>query len=230
MPDSRQGDGLETRSEMQRIRHLLGVAIIWVSISTFQSGITYADAAVTQEPSRCGLATSALPGEDQIEPSLQVTAAPEAPFDLVFIDRMIGHQAGAIALANVALQNAQVSEVRRIALRIVESQAGEIQLLRSWRDSWYFGYENSNPPTEQKIDAEPAAIALLCSAADFDRTFLVLMIAHHETAIELAKKGEQRAQHEDLRKFAGSIVEIQSDEVASMQVTLERLTTPVPAS
>jgi uncharacterized protein (DUF305 family) len=70
----------------------------------------------------------------------------------------------------------------------------------------------------------------LCSGLDFDRLFLEIMIVHHQTSIQLAKSAEQQAQHEDLRKFAGSIVEIQSNEIISMQTMLDRLGTPTPAT
>ena len=215
---------------MRRPLILLAMAaVVCVMISTLLPGFPIANAAGNSNVSGCVPATPGEPREDQVEPSPQQGAAPEIPFDLAFIDAMIGQQSGAIALGNQALQYARDSQVRRIALRIVESQAGEIQLLRTWRDAWYPGADRTKPPSEQGAGAEPATVAPPCSAPDFDRQFLEMMIAQHEATIDLARSAEQQAQHEDLRKFAGSIVEIQSSEVTSMQTLLERLAAPTPA-
>ncbi len=145
------------------------------------------------------------------------------PFDLRIIDEMIGHHASALAMANIALQQSQNSQVRRIALRVTESQAGEIQLLRHWRNTWFPGADQTSPsPNESNGQAstsmgDSSITAMLCTAgSDFDRVFLSMMIAHHQRAIEIAEAAIAKADHADLIAFAATVVEVQGDEIAMM--------------
>jgi uncharacterized protein (DUF305 family) len=58
-------------------------------------------------------------------------------FDLMFIDMMIVHHEGAVAMARVALERAEYQEVRDLARQIVDSQQAEIDQMRTWREAWY---------------------------------------------------------------------------------------------
>ncbi|QIN80989.1 DUF305 domain-containing protein (plasmid) [Rubrobacter marinus] len=59
------------------------------------------------------------------------------PFDRAFIDAMIPHHESAIAMAEVALEESEDPEIRRIAEDIVSSQQREIEQMRQWREEWY---------------------------------------------------------------------------------------------
>lgn len=59
------------------------------------------------------------------------------PFDKAFIDEMIPHHESAIAMAEVALQNTDDSEIRGIAGDIVSAQQREIEQMKQWRQQWY---------------------------------------------------------------------------------------------
>ncbi len=63
--------------------------------------------------------------------------AQERPFDRAFIDAMIPHHESAIAMAEVALEESEDPEIRRIAEDIVSYQEGEIEQMRQWREEWY---------------------------------------------------------------------------------------------
>ena len=63
--------------------------------------------------------------------------ANEEPFDRAFIDNMIPHHRSAIAMAEVALQQSENAEIRRIAEDIVNAQEREISQMRQWREQWY---------------------------------------------------------------------------------------------
>ena len=65
--------------------------------------------------------------------------AKERPFDRAFIDAMIPHHESAIAMANVALQESENAEIRRIAEDIMSAQEREIAQMRQWREEWYPG-------------------------------------------------------------------------------------------
>jgi uncharacterized protein (DUF305 family) len=58
-------------------------------------------------------------------------------FDLRFINAMIPHHEGAIAMAKDALSKSTRPEIKRLANDIVSSQQTEIAQMQQWRKAWY---------------------------------------------------------------------------------------------
>ena len=69
------------------------------------------------------------------------------PFDLVFIDLMIGHHQMAVDAGKMAEQQATREEVRDLARMIVENQQKEIEQMEAWRLEWYGSADVSATPT-----------------------------------------------------------------------------------
>lgn len=63
--------------------------------------------------------------------------AGDAPFDQRFIEAMILHHEGAIAMAQDALQNAERQEIKDLAQAIISAQEAEITQMRQWLSAWY---------------------------------------------------------------------------------------------
>ena len=59
------------------------------------------------------------------------------PFDREFIDMMIPHHEGAVAMAEEQLAKGENVTLRKMAEDIVSSQNREIEQMREWRDMWY---------------------------------------------------------------------------------------------
>lgn len=60
-----------------------------------------------------------------------------ADFDHAFIDEMIVHHEGAVAMAEAALERAEREEVKALAREIIEAQTREIALMRGWVEEWF---------------------------------------------------------------------------------------------
>lgn len=63
--------------------------------------------------------------------------AADAEFDLRFLNAMIPHHEGAIAMAKDALNKAQHPELKQLANEIATSQQAEIDQMKQWRKAWY---------------------------------------------------------------------------------------------
>ncbi|MBJ7470114.1 MAG: DUF305 domain-containing protein [Solirubrobacteraceae bacterium] len=73
------------------------------------------------------------------------------PFDRAFIDEMIPHHEGAIAMANVALQSGSDERIKKLATAIVAAQTAEIADMKAWRTAWY---GDAEPSTSSQMKDE----------------------------------------------------------------------------
>ncbi|NEQ27465.1 MAG: DUF305 domain-containing protein, partial [Microcoleus sp. SIO2G3] len=64
-------------------------------------------------------------------------------FDLRFVDGMIPHHEGAVAMAQDAIEKSNRPEIKQLAQEIIDAQEREISQLKQWRQSWY-----ANAPAE----------------------------------------------------------------------------------
>ena len=59
------------------------------------------------------------------------------PFDRAFIDMMVPHHQGAIAMAKQLLKKGEQPGLRKMADDIISAQTDEIAQMRGWREAWY---------------------------------------------------------------------------------------------
>ena len=69
-----------------------------------------------------------------------------------------------------------------------------------------------NTNVDQSMTASPSA-----EATDLDRAFIDMMVPHHESAIEMAKIAQERAEHQELRDMAVEIVKAQEGEISDLR-------------
>ena len=159
-------------------------------------------------------------------------------FDLAFIDMMIPHHEGAVAMAKVALARGEHQEIRALAQAIVDAQDAEIAQLQTWRSQWY---QDAPPVTMadmmqmQNMDQmmpgmsdlmesmgsmhmDPTMdVASLCSVTgSFDLAFIDMMIPHHQSAIMMAQAALANAKHQELKDIAHEIIDAQQREIDQM--------------
>jgi uncharacterized protein (DUF305 family) len=66
----------------------------------------------------------------------QMKALKGAEYDLMYVDMMIPHHEGAVALANEALTRATHPEVKELAQRIIDIQQEEVVMMNRWKEEW----------------------------------------------------------------------------------------------
>lgn len=141
----------------------------------------------------------------------------DLPYDALFVDSMIVHHQGAIDMANQALNEASKAEIKTLAENIIKTQTAEINQLKEWRQAWY-------PDLAETKGMGMAMGAMAVSddtARPFDQRFIEAMIPHHEGAISMAGDAQQKAQHEEIKRLADTIIAAQTAEITEMKQWLK---------
>src|SRR5688500_10777504 len=79
----------------------------------------------------------ATDGMDMAMGDMTISEDASIPFDQRFIQAMISHHAGAIEMAEMALEQAEHEEIRTLADAIIAAQNAEIEQMQAWLEAWY---------------------------------------------------------------------------------------------
>jgi uncharacterized protein (DUF305 family) len=149
-------------------------------------------------------------------------------FDLRFIDAMIPHHEGAIAMAQQGLEQSNRPEMRELAQTIIDAQQQEIDQMQQWRQAWYpdapsepmmYHAEMGHmmPMTEEMRMAMMMNVDLGTADDQFDLRFLAAMIPHHEGALAMAQQVLEKSDRLELREVAEDILATQQQEINQMR-------------
>ncbi|MEK7606508.1 MAG: DUF305 domain-containing protein [Patescibacteria group bacterium] len=146
--------------------------------------------------------------------------------DRHFIEQMIPHHEGAVAMANLALQKAQHPEIKTLAAAIIEAQTAEIQSMGGWYQDWFgnavpevtTGMMGGGMMSQSGMHmGGQEDIAVLKNASDFDKAFIEQMIPHHQLAIMMAQMLQAGTSRPEMLELAQNIITSQSQEIQNMQ-------------
>lgn len=142
--------------------------------------------------------------------------------DGAFIAGMVPHHESAVDMANVALDRAQHPEIKQLAKDIVSSQTDEIDRLEAAHQRLFgaslssMSGEHGSMGMSQDEMGMSGDMAELEDAKPFDRTFIDMMVSHHQGAIEMARVELQAGSDPELKAMAQDIVDAQSREIDEM--------------
>ena len=136
-----------------------------------------------------------------------------------FIDAMVPHHQGAVAMAQVALKNAEHGQIKELSRNIVSTQQEEIEKLKSIKKEEFGTTEvpmemSSKEMRGMGVMMDPQALA---DEDPFDRAFIDAMIPHHQSAIEMAKVANQESENPRIKELAQNIVSAQKGEIEQMR-------------
>ncbi len=145
--------------------------------------------------------------------------------DRHFIEQMIPHHEGAIAMAQLAQERAVRPEIRSLATAIIQDQTKEIGVMADWYKDW-FG--TNVPRTDVGMGGGMMSgsgmhmggqedMALLANATDFDKAFLEAMIPHHQLALMMAQMLETGTNRPEMLQLARDITTAQAKEIEQMR-------------
>ena len=137
---------------------------------------------------------------------------PDASVDeqVAFIDNIVPHHQIANMMADEALAKAVHQGLKNIAQRMKEDQTREIGEYREIRDS-LTGVDTTPPP----MRPEP-----MPAGADFDRRWILMMVAHHQGAINNSTLAHGSGVQSRLDSLAHHTIEEQKKEQQDMRDSL----------
>jgi uncharacterized protein (DUF305 family) len=139
--------------------------------------------------------------------------------DEAFIDAMVPHHQGAIAMAKVALKNTEHEQIKELSRNILASQQAEIEELKAIKKE-EFG--TSDVPMEMSSEQmrgmgvmmDPQSLA---NKEPFAEAFIEAMIPHHQSAIDMATVANQESENPRIKELAENIVSAQKGEIEQMK-------------
>lgn len=148
------------------------------------------------------------------------TASTPAPaqaaenFEIKFMMGMIDHHQMAIEMAEICLQKATHAPLREMCRKVIAAQSTEIEEMQSWLRDWYgISYEPRMTPGDQQMLDRLSSL----SGAEFEITFMEMLIKHHEKAIKEAQQCLAKAWHAELRQLCQNIIDAQSAEITQLR-------------
>jgi uncharacterized protein (DUF305 family) len=139
--------------------------------------------------------------------------------DRALIDAMVLHHQGDIAMAEVALKNAEHEEIKELSRNIVSTQQSEIEELKSIKQE-EFG--TSNVPMEMSQEQMRGMGMMkdpqqLSNREPFDKALIDAMIPHHQSAIYMAQVAQEESKIPAIKELVANIVDAQKLEIEQMR-------------
>jgi uncharacterized protein (DUF305 family) len=143
--------------------------------------------------------------------------------EIMFAQMMIPHHKQAISISETALKKSQNPEILKLSRQIKSLQSSEVSQLTYWLKATDSSMTMDH---EMKMSGmltvkELASLKRL-TGTQFDRTFLQLMIKHHQGALEMLELIDD-SENAEAKALAKAIKSAQSKEIASMKQLLKKL-------
>jgi uncharacterized protein (DUF305 family) len=141
--------------------------------------------------------------------------------DVTFVRTLIPHHLEGVEIARVGVQRSARPETRMLAGAIVSTQTDEAARLTGWLSVWQQPtVPNASTPTGKgAADTTDKTVEALRTipAADFDKAFLNLLIAHQGAAVKLARTELGAGSNPNALAFARQVDVSRTAEIAEMR-------------
>lgn len=146
--------------------------------------------------------------------------------DTMFAQMMIPHHQQAVEMSQMILDKKDIEpSVAALATRIKDAQTPEIATMKGWLQAWGEPLERMSG-TMMKSDgmmmmtAQDIAALEGASGHEACRLYLTQMIAHHESAVEMARTESEKGSNPDAVAMAKHVITAQEAEIAEMKALL----------
>lgn len=144
-------------------------------------------------------------------------------YDRYFIANMLAHHQGAIDMAKLASANAKHSELKTMANDIINTQSSEVSRMLAYQQAWGYPASSGDMMVDHSSMGMQEEMANMTkqlegkTGDEFDKAFVSQMIAHHTSAIDMAKPAAKNAYHPEVKALASEIITAQTKEIAQMK-------------
>jgi uncharacterized protein (DUF305 family) len=159
-------------------------------------------------------------------PSATTASAERNDADIAFATGMIPHHQQAVEMAQLADERAVTPEIKSLVERIHAAQQAEIDQMTAWLTAWSapvpsdeHGGHGSMPG--MMTDEQMNQLRQL-TGREFERQFLLIMIEHHQGAIEMARTELNTGANADAKALAQRTITDQQAEITEMQGLLSQ--------
>jgi len=181
-------------------------------------------------------------GEGDADPAATRTAANGAVFndsDVEFATQMIQHHAQALEMVHLTVGRDLDPAVQELSEAVLAAQVPEVQQLSGWLGDWdeevpatSLDHANAHADADDRHGMEGAedlpgmmtadALDALQHApdAEFQSTWLEMMVEHHRGAVEMARAEQAEGEFADAVALAESIETSQTAEIERMESLL----------
>ncbi|GAA1028654.1 MULTISPECIES: DUF305 domain-containing protein [Amycolatopsis] len=151
--------------------------------------------------------------------------------DVTFAQQMIPHHQQALEMAKMVPSRSSDPKVVDLAGRINRAQDPEIRQMQGWLTAWGAAPASHSMPGGHEMSGDHSMTGMMSDAdmksldaakgPEFDRSWLDLMVKHHQGAVEMAKTELARGADAGAKSLARRIVDAQQAEIAEMQGLLK---------
>ncbi|MDZ4713712.1 MAG: DUF305 domain-containing protein [bacterium] len=138
--------------------------------------------------------------------------------DVDFVNMMIIHHQGAIDMATSVISSGKNDNIKSLARNIVKDQENEIAAMRKWleknKNNKSSAGDNSMKLMESMNSMSDEDMKM---SGDPDKDFVMMMIPHHEGAIEMSEVEIKYGSDPEIKKMAQGIIDKQKAEIKIME-------------
>ena len=144
----------------------------------------------------------------------------DKPADVSFLQQMIPHHEGAMAMATYEIRHGRDFGMIQLAKSILTEQTHEVQQMKLWLRQR--SADTTKPPIGFQQDMEQAMHRMMQTMPgpdklhDTDRAFANVMKPHHQAAIYMAKALLNYTTGRQLRTYASQLITSQQVEIEQM--------------
>jgi uncharacterized protein (DUF305 family) len=143
--------------------------------------------------------------------------------EIMFAQMMIPHHEQAISMSETALKKSRNQGVLKLSRQIKSLQSTEKSQLTYWLKATGSSMTMDHDMTMSgMLTVKELASLKRLTGAEFDRTFLQLMIKHHQGALEMLDL-ISNSRNAEAKALAKAINSAQSNEISSMKLLLKKL-------
>lgn len=147
--------------------------------------------------------------------AMQMTKDPDNDFAMM----MMMHHQGAINMANAELKDGNDATMKDVAQMMITAQTAEITQLNTFLQGHapHLNVPDFDSKMMMGMEKMGRNADLQIINGNTDHDFAMLMIGHHQSAIEMAQMELDYGTHEEMKTMASKIIEEQQKEIKDLQ-------------